>query len=126
MNRKALSDKDAANLLNRDEDHFFDRKAMAASGRTVQKIAVALANSDGGEFVVGIADAADEPIPDKRWNGASKVEDFNAHLQALSEVKPPLASELTILEAPGRNGLVLLVRVEKSSEVHQTADGSVY
>jgi ATP-dependent DNA helicase RecG len=53
MNRKTLTDNDAAIFLTRDEDHFLDRKALMASGRTVQKIAVAFANSDGGEFVVG-------------------------------------------------------------------------
>jgi len=126
MNRKTLTDKDVSSFLTRDEDHFFDRKALAASGKTVQKIAVAFANSDGGEFVVGVADTLEEPIPENRWNGAAKVEDFNGHLQALTEVKPPLPMEFSILEAPGRNGLVLLVRVEKSSEVHQTSDGTVY
>jgi ATP-dependent DNA helicase RecG len=126
MNRKTLADKDVTSFLTRDEDHFFDRKSLMASGRTVQKIAIALANSDGGEFVVGIADVAEEPIPEKRWNGASKVEDFNPHIQALSEVKPPLQTEFAILDAPGRSGLVLLVRLEKSSDVHQTSDGTVY
>lgn len=126
MNRKTLSDADAATLSERDEDHFFDRKALMASGRTVQKVAVAFANADGGEFVVGIADKEEEPIPEKRWNGAARVEDFNGHIQALGEVTPPLPSEISILDAPGRAGLVLLVRVEKSAEVHQTADGTVY
>jgi ATP-dependent DNA helicase RecG len=126
MNRKTLTEKDAASLLTRDEDHFFDRKALTASGKTVQKIAVALANSDGGEFVVGIADELDEPIAENRWSGAAKIEDFNPHVQALSEVKPPLPTEFSVLDAPGRNGLVLLVRVEKSSEVHQAADATVY
>jgi ATP-dependent DNA helicase RecG len=126
MNRKALSEVDAAYLETRQEDHFFDRKASIASGKTVQKIGVAFANADGGEFVVGIADDEDEPIPNKRWQGVSKVEDFNAHVQALTEIKPSLPAEYSVLEALGKTGLVLLVRVEKSSEVHQTADGSVY
>jgi ATP-dependent DNA helicase RecG len=127
MNRKTLTEKDVESLLARDEDHFFDRKALIASGRTVQKIAVAFSNADGGEFVIGIADEADEPQPQKRWNGAGKVEDFNSHIQALGEIKPPLPNaEFLILEAQGSKGLVLSVRVEKSSEVHQTADGTVY
>lgn len=127
MNRKTLTEKDVASLLTRDEDHFFDRKALTSSGRTVQKIAVAFSNADGGEFVVGIADENDEPVPADRWNGAEKVEDFNPHIQALSEIKPPLPNaELSILEAPGCKGLVLMVRVEKSTEVHQTADGTIY
>lgn len=126
MNHKTISEEDAAILVSRDEDHFFDRKALAASGRTVQKVAVAFANADGGEFVVGVADDQEEPVVSNRWSGASKVEDFNPHLQALSEVKPTLAAEYSVLDAPGRTGLVLLVRVEKSAEVHQTADGTVY
>src|SRR5450759_4893294 len=113
MNRKTLLDDDAAILVTRDEDHFFDRKALMVSGRAVQKIAVAFANSDGGEFVVGVADDQEEPLADKRWNGAARVEDFNGHIQALSEVTPPLPSEFSILDSPGRSGLVLLVRVEK-------------
>ena len=126
MIRKTLTESDAASLSTRDEDHFFDRKGLGSSGKTIQKIAVALANADGGEFVVGIADVADEPVAENRWNGASKVEDFNAHLQALSEIKPPLSTELSILDAPGYNGLVLLVLIDKSPDVHQTADGTVY
>jgi ATP-dependent DNA helicase RecG len=126
MNRKTLSDVDAALMTTRDEDHFFDRKALGASGKTVQKIAVALANADGGEFAIGIADDEDEPNPAKRWDGAIKPEDFNSHVQAISEIKPQLTAEYSILDSPVRSGLVLLVRVEKSSEVHQTADGSVY
>src|SRR5207247_7543492 len=65
-------------------------------------------------------------VIDNRWRGAGKIEDFNQHLQALSEVKPTLAAEYSVLDAADRSGLVLLVRVEKSPEVHQTADGTVY
>jgi ATP-dependent DNA helicase RecG len=126
MVRKTLSSDDATVTVTRDEDHFFDRKALSVSGKKVQKIAVAFANADGGEFAIGSADDEDEPTPSERWNGAAKVEDFNAHVQAISEIKPALGAEYSILEAADRAGLVLLVRVEKSSEVHQTADGTVY
>jgi ATP-dependent DNA helicase RecG len=126
MNRKTITEKDVAVLMSRDEDHFFDRKALGCIRRTIQKIAVAFANADGGEFVVGVADDNDEPVIDNRWHGAGKIEDFNQHLQALSEVKPTLAAEYSILDPADRSGLVLLVRIEKSPEVHQTADGTVY
>lgn len=126
MKRKTLSVSDAAVIVRREEDHFFDRKALAATGRTIQKVAVAFANADGGEFVVGIADDEDEPDPEGRWVGATKVEDFNGHLQAISEIKPALAAEYSFLDAPGLSGIVLLIQVEKSSDVHQTSDSSVY
>lgn len=47
-------------------------------------------------------------------------------MQAISKIKPALNVEYTVLSAEGIGGLVLLVRVEKSPEVHQTADCSVY
>jgi ATP-dependent DNA helicase RecG len=87
---------------------------------------VAFANSDGGEFVVGIAGVDEEVVADNRWKGASKIEDFNGHLRALSEIKPSAPTDFTIFDAPGKPGLVLLVRIEKSSEVHQTSDGTVF
>jgi ATP-dependent DNA helicase RecG len=126
MDKKTLTDADALRLCSRSEDHFFDRKSLAVSGRAVQKIGVAFANSDGGEFVVGIADDEEEPIPEKRWAGAAKVEDFNGLIQALGEVAPPLPSSISVLDSPSASGLVLSVVVEKSAEVHQTADGTVY
>lgn len=126
MLQKQISDADALILSTREEDHFFDRKALAVSGRAIQKIAVAFANSDGGEFVIGIADDEQESVVQARWQGAEKIEDFNGHIQALSDVTPTLTVEYAFLHAAGRNGLVLLCRVEKSSEVHQTADQTVY
>jgi ATP-dependent DNA helicase RecG len=114
------------NICTRDEDHFFDRKAMPLKGAKVQKIAVAFANADGGEFYVGVADTADEPIPEKRWRGAQAIEDYNQVIQALTEIEPTLPYEATFLRAETGHEYVLRVQVEKSSQVHKTADGTVY
>lgn len=92
----------------------------------MQKIAVALGNADGGEFVVGIADDKDEPDVAKRWKGANQIEDFNGLLQALFDVSPSLDVRVEVLECPGKAGLALRVIVEKGSEVHKTADNTVY
>jgi len=69
MNKKTIDERDAEVLMSRDEDHFFDRKALVSSGMTVQKLAVAFANADGGEFVIGIADDEEEPVIKDRWRG---------------------------------------------------------
>lgn len=126
MHVKEITEQDALLLCTRDEDHFFDRKALAVSGAKIQKITVAFANTDGGEFVVGIADDAAEPVPAKRWQGAAKIEDFNGVLQALTEVTPSPPVTYEILRRKGTPGLVLKVDVQKSAHVHQTADKVVY
>ena len=113
-------------MSKREESHFFDRKSFLIKGAKVQKVAVAFANSDGGEFIIGIADEKEEPDPSKRWKGASRIEDLNSHLQAVFEVTPSLDLKYEILKCEDKSGYTLRVLIEKSSEVHKTADGTVY
>jgi ATP-dependent DNA helicase RecG len=96
MKTKEIQLNDAISLTQRDESHFFDHKALEVSGQKVQKIATAFANADGGEFVIGIKDSKDEPDEMKRCKGANRIEEFNPHLQALSEVAPTLDFSCTL------------------------------
>ncbi len=66
MHTRTISVEEALDLSIREESHFYDRKASAVSGKKVQKIGVAFANADGGEFVIGIADDEDERNPPER------------------------------------------------------------
>lgn len=75
---------------------------------------------------VGIKDDKDEPDPSKRWVGAANIEDYNQHIQALTEIQPALPMEITFLKAEGTHTYVLRIQIEKSHAVHKTADGSVY
>lgn len=126
MRNIRISDDDADRLSRAQEGHFLDRKALAISGKKVQKVTVAFANADGGELYVGIADDKDQPDPLKRWNGATKPEDVNGLLQALFEVTPTLHMTYDALFCDIYQGYVLRVAVEKSSEVHRTSDNKVY
>lgn len=126
MHTKEISDADALLLSRKQEDHFFDRKAAAIKGAKLQKIAVAFANADGGEIFIGIADEKEEPDPAKRWNGVENIEDYNQHIQALTEVQPALPMGLTFLKATSKAPYILQVEIEKSQSIHKTSDGSVY
>lgn len=126
MYTRIITDEEVLALTSRDESHFFDRKAAPISGKKVQKIGVAFANADGGEFVIGIADDKEEPKPIKRWQGVEKLEDLNGHLQALFEITPNLDLRYEVLKCDSKPGHVLQVFIEKSSEVHKTADSTVY
>lgn len=123
---ETIDEKDAYTFCTREESHFFDRKAIGIKGAKIQKIAVAFANADGGEFVVGIADSAEEPDPAKRWLGHPTQEDFNQLVQTLTEITPTLPFRFAFLACPPRPGLVLRVQVDKSGQVHSTADKKVY
>src|SRR5688572_26543918 len=107
MKTRSITVQEADELSRRPEDHFFDRKAFAVSGRKLQKIVVGFANADGGEIVVGIADDNDKPLVERRWDGAATVEDFNAHLQAVFSLGPAVDVRYEFLECHGRPGLTL-------------------
>lgn len=126
MRTRDISESEVIALSKREESHFYDRKAKEIKSAKVEKIAVAFANADGGEFVIGIADDKDEPDPAKRWQGAKDLEQLNSHLQVLFSVTPALDVRYEVLRCDKRAGLVLRVMVEKTAEVHKTSDGTVY
>lgn len=126
MRNVKISSQDALAIAAADEGHFLDKKAKEISGKSLQKLAVGFANSDGGEIYVGILDKKDEPDVEKRWNGTEKPEDYNGLLQALFEVNPTLGITYEAVFAEGLDGFILRVSVDKSSEVHKTSNGKVY
>lgn len=117
---------DALHFCDRKEDHFFDRKAFEIKPAKIQKIAVAFANADGGEFVIGISDNKEHSNPEDRWNGMPEFEDFNQHIQTLQEITPSLPFRFNFLACNGLPGYVLHIEVDKSSMVHQASDKKIY
>jgi ATP-dependent DNA helicase RecG len=121
-----ISRDDAMALCIRKEGDLYDRKAANLGGRKTEKIAVALANADGGEFVIGIADDKDEPVPEHRWRGRAVAEDFNHHIQSVFELNPAIDFRHQFLSCSEFPGIVLRIYVQRSPDVCKTSDGTVY
>jgi len=126
MNTKEISLDEALALVRREESHFFDKKAREVAPRQVEKAAVAFANADGGELIIGIADDREILDDRKRWSGFSSIERLNTFLQSLFALNPPLDLRYELLKVRDENDYVLKVVIEKGSEVHKTSDGTVY
>lgn len=126
MEIKVITPEEALYFCDREEDHFFDRKAFKVSGEKLQKIAVAFANADGGEFVVGIADDREEEDPAKRWQPGENIEAFNHIIQNLSDPSPSIVFECKFLRQDGIRGYVLHVKIEKGLQVHETSQKKVF
>lgn len=112
----------------RAESHFWDFKSCLSSGKVLQKIGCALANADGGEFLVGVEDPRTGSGLN-RWKGFASVEDGNHVMQSLSsDVVPPVPYVAEWLQVDGREalGLACLLSIRKSPNVHEVADGTVY
>lgn len=125
MRERVVSNEEISDFAGRQESHFFDNKAIAISGRSIQKIAVAFANADGGEFVVGIKDEKEEADPLARWEGVDSIERFNFVLQALLGTIPQVPHQPEVLRKTDGT-FALRIYVEKSERVHRTAAGDVY
>jgi len=126
MKQKAVSQSEILELSTRPEGHFYDRKAKELDGKKIQKIVVALANADGGDFVVGIKDDRDESDVSKRWDGATDMEYYNKVFQNILEIKPSIPYTPTFLFNDHAKTYCLLITVEKSEKVHSTSDNTVY
>lgn len=126
MKEKVLDLNDVLQLSNRQESHFYDRKAKAIDGKKIQKIATAFANADGGDFIIGIKDDKDEADPSKRWDGEINKEEFNKVFQNIMEIKPSIPYTATFLLNSVSNSYGLQITVEKSEKVHQTSDNTIY
>ena len=126
MKDKEITLDEALDLSSRDENHFFDRKDAAIKPASLQKHAVAFANADGGDIIIGIADDKSQPDVNLRWNGLKDIEAFNPVFQVLTEINPSITYEAMFLRCASKSGLVLRITIEKSDKVHSTSDNTVY
>ncbi|MFD6989208.1 ATP-binding protein [Streptomyces sp. NPDC059943] len=127
MEERKISRKEALEIINKQESHFWDFKSASGSGRNIQEIASALANAEGGDFIVGIEDEKQASGID-RWKGFLNIEEANwVHQNLAGEIDPPIPYDLEYLwiESLERIGTCCLVTVQKSADVHKTAKGEV-
>ena len=120
-----ISEAEFEAITKREENHFFDIKARDIDGRGIQKIAVAFANADGGEFIIGVKDKKEANTAEERWDGFTEIEAMNSALQAVFDIKPAAAVQYEFLTCEISEGYLLRITIEKSAEVLSTADGRV-
>jgi ATP-dependent DNA helicase RecG len=126
MLTRIIDREEALELICAEEGHFFDKKSSRLGGDKLQKILVALANADGGDVILGVEDDKVDPDPIKRWIGLGTMEDYNGVLQSLHSIVPQIPASLEFLVCKDLPGYALFIRVDKSSQLHQTASRDVY
>jgi len=125
MKIRRVSISEISDLAQREESHFYDNKAFGIKGDKIQKIAVAFANADGGEFIIGIKDTKEEADFQKRWQGIDEIESFNFVFQNLNELTPTIPHSYEFLQ-DDFNKYALRITIEKSESVHKTSSNTVY
>jgi ATP-dependent DNA helicase RecG len=125
MKIREITNEEIIEIAKRDESHFYDNKAFEINGKGIQKIAVAFANADGGEFIIGIKDKKEEINEIDRWQGIDEIEKFNSVFQNLNEISPTIPHIFEFLK-DSNNTYALRISIEKSESVHKTSDNKIY
>jgi ATP-dependent DNA helicase RecG len=129
VSSRNLTQREANDLLARPEQHFWDCKSHQINPAKLQKTVVGFLNADGGEVAIGIEDAKAGSILKDRWRGFQNEESANQHVQSLAQdiqPNPPLDFTFASIEDLAEYGLVLLVKVHKSENVHKTSAGECF
>jgi ATP-dependent DNA helicase RecG len=119
---------EALELIERDESHSWDHKSAKAGGAAIEKVGCCFANSEGGDFIVGVEDRKARCTGLDRWQGFATTEDGNFIEQALvkgSSPSIPYTVEWLEIDGERTRGLAALVTIYKSGDVHQTSKGDV-
>lgn len=128
MDVREVEQEEAEYYCSKEEDHFFDKKSYKSKGSVIEKIAVALSNADGGQFVVGIDD---DKVGGKcldRWRGYSSIEDANYIVKSLVHLRPSLEFRAEFLKIKGaiNTSYVVLINVDKNLHVCETSSREVF
>lgn len=124
MKTHSISSAQARHMLERPEGHFLDNKAIGISPAKLTKALSAFSNADGGELVVGVAEAADDTF---RWEGFGDIEDANGHIQHLEEAFPYSGDFVyEFLRSDDHVGLLLRISVMKTRDLRRATDGKHY
>jgi ATP-dependent DNA helicase RecG len=124
METHVLSAAQVNHLLAREEGHFLDHKSIGISAAKLTRSLSAFANADGGELLVGIAELSRGKFA---WQGFTRIEDANGHIQHLEETFPYGGDfEYEFLSAGDGNGFVLRITVLKTRDLRQASNGILY
>lgn len=111
-----ISSTQADQILNFEEGHFGDIKAVAVKPANLTKTLSAFANADGGELYIGINEATRSGV--REWSGFENPEAANGHLQAFQETFPlGEDASYSFLREKNRSGILLKIEIQKSKSI---------
>lgn len=112
-------------LLNLQESHFVDLKAIEISPAKLTRSLSAFANAEGGELLIGIDE--DKKTNTRTYRGFKNQEAANGFLQIFEKLFP-LGNDhqYSFLESEKAAGYVLRVEIQKSRDIKLSSDGVPY
>lgn len=120
---KAQPHERGAELLNLDEDQWFDRKSARIDARQVANLLVGFANAEGGILVIGLWDGQVEGTDSMK----GKVSSWQQAALDFTEPKVPCRTHLVeCLNDRGNPDHLFVIEVQTSDQVHANKKDEVY
>lgn len=122
-----ITDEQVELLLQTDEGHFIDLKAIDIAPANASKTVAAFANASGGELFIGIDEVLGDSGVGRNWRGFANEEAANGLVQGL-EAMSPLGNHYAIefLRNSNQPGLVAHITVFKSKDILTATNGKIY
>jgi len=126
MERATITKEQRDKILELEEGHFGDLKAIEIAPAKLSRSVAAFSNTSGGEIYIGI-DELDKLTGHRKWRGFRNIESANAHIQVIEKMAP-LSNHFSavFLECEGETGLVLQLQIEKTKDILASTDGTPY
>ncbi len=125
---EVISDEQAELVTHIGEGQFGDVKAKEIAPSKLTKTLSALANSDGGDVYIGVAEIQlAGGVKKREWSGFRDVEAANGFLQSFERLFP-LGTDFLyeFLKCEQREGLLLHVQVRRTQAIMKADDGVPY
>lgn len=116
---------DVAKLLDLQEGHFCDLKAIEIAPAKLTRSISAFSNAEGGELFIGVDE--DKQTGNRTWRGFAKPEDANGHIQTFEHLFPLSAEYLyDFLTNDNESGLILKIQAAKTRDIKAASNNTVY
>lgn len=116
---REISEDEANYFSSREESQFFDRKSSLIKPAKLAQSFSSLANSDGGELIVGIED-------DGNWRPFDSIESTNAITGLAARIMRQEFYTVEFLESPSTTGNVILFNIDRHPNVVYTEATNAY
>lgn len=127
MQVRALSDEEAAVLIQFEENHFQDVKAREIAPSKLSRSFSAFANTASGDLYIGVDESVVDGVKTRAWRGFTDQEEANGIFQVLEALAPGGAYwTAAFLECPSQPGYVLHLTVWKTRRVIASSNGTIY
>ncbi len=127
IDKREISRNEADRILEIEESHYIDLKAIETEPAALSEVVAAFANTAGGEVFIGIDEKAVDGKKVRSWRGFKDIEAANDRIATIERMSP-LGNHYRaeFLSCKEESGALLHLTIFKSKDILKASNGVVY